>query len=60
MKLAFVTIRLCIVTPIWFYLMYKLLDLVPATELMWFLFWVYMPFSFIMQIIQEGFLKVDE
>lgn len=29
--------------PIWFYLMYQVLVRVQASELMWFLFWVYVP-----------------
>ena len=34
-----VTIQL----PIWMYLLYKLLQAVNASELMWFLYWVYLP-----------------
>ena len=29
--------------PIWFYLLYKILEAVQASELMWFLYWVYLP-----------------
>jgi membrane protein DedA with SNARE-associated domain len=29
--------------PIWFYLVYKILQAVNATELMWFLYWIYVP-----------------
>ena len=32
-----------IVTPIWYYLLYQILARVGASELMWFLFWVYVP-----------------
>ncbi len=40
-------IGLFIVMPIWFYLQYQILQRVQATELMMFLFWVYLPVSFI-------------
>lgn len=36
---------LFITMPIWFYLLYKVLLAVNATELMWFLYWAYVPFS---------------
>lgn len=29
--------------PIWIYLQYKVLVIIGATELMWFLFWIYVP-----------------
>lgn len=37
----------CITLPIWYYLLYKILVAVNASELMFFLFWVYVPFAFI-------------
>jgi hypothetical protein len=43
--------------PIWFYLLYKILQAVNASELMWFLFWIYMPASLIINIlfkVKEG------
>jgi membrane protein DedA with SNARE-associated domain len=40
-----------IVMPIWFYLLYKVLSAVNATELMWFLFWVYIPVGILARII---------
>jgi hypothetical protein len=36
-------IALFVTLPIWFYLLYKILDMVHATELMWFLYWIYVP-----------------
>ncbi len=39
--------------PIWFYLMFKILEAVEATELMWFLFWVYVPVAIVMTIINK-------
>jgi hypothetical protein len=34
-----------ITLPIWFYLLYKILVAVGASDLMWFLYWAYVPFS---------------
>ncbi len=42
-----------VITPIWYYLMYQVLVRVQATELMWFLFWVYVPVSIVVQIISK-------
>jgi hypothetical protein len=42
-----------VVIPIWYYLFYKILCAVQATELMWFLFWVYIPFAVISQILSR-------
>lgn len=39
--------------PIGFYLMYKVLKFVEATELMWFLFWIYVPVTIIISIITK-------
>lgn len=33
--------------PIWFYLLYKILIAVNASDLMWFLYWAYVPASFV-------------
>jgi hypothetical protein len=32
-----------IVAPIWYWLLYRILVAVAATELMWFLYWIYIP-----------------
>ena len=42
----FSLLGICVSLPIWFYLIYQILELVNATELMWFLFWVYVPVTF--------------
>lgn len=34
---------ICVTFPIWFYLLYQILKRVQASELMMFLFWVYVP-----------------
>lgn len=51
--LAIITLLLgvFITLPIWFYLIYKILILVNATELMWFLFWIYLPITTLMTIL---------
>jgi len=46
-----ITIVLLIVMPIWFYLLYQILVRVNASELMFFLFWVYVPTELIATII---------
>ena len=43
MKIAAVLASLSVVMPIWFYLIYQILVRVDASELMFFLFWVYVP-----------------
>lgn len=39
--------------PIWFFLQYKILVMVNATELMWFLFWVYVPFTILAAVLMR-------
>ncbi|MBX3321226.1 MAG: hypothetical protein KF890_15220 [Nitrospira sp.] len=51
---------MCVSLPIWFYLTYQVLDRVEATELMWFLFWVYVPvtiFTAILAVITDEATK---
>lgn len=48
-----------LVLPIAFYLQYKMLTLVPATELMWFLFWIYVPLSFLIHFIANVLCAKD-
>ena len=51
MKVVSALIAVFITMPIWYYLVYQILVRVEASELMWFLFWVYVPFSiFVMTI----------
>ena len=37
--------------PIWYYLVYQILIRVHATELMMFLFWIYVPVTLLVQIL---------
>ena len=38
-------LALFVVVPIWLYLFYCVLSAVDASELMWFLYWIYVPAS---------------
>lgn len=40
-----------VVLPIWYWLMYQVLDRINASELMWFLYWVYVPFGLLANIL---------
>ena len=42
-----------IVMPIWYYLLYKVLQSVNATDVMWLLYWVYVPVAIIVSILQK-------
>lgn len=47
-----------ITTPIWFFLLYKILVLVNASELMFFLFWIYVPLTVFVGVVSR--LAVEE
>ncbi len=49
-------LTLFIVMPIWYFLLYRVLDAVNASELMWFLFWVYVPVN----LLALSLLKLAE
>ena len=42
---------LCVTQPLWFYLLYRILKEIGATELTWFVFWIYVPAAIITRII---------
>lgn len=44
---------LFITLPIWFYLLYKILESVHASELMWFLYYIYLPVCLLLNIVKE-------
>lgn len=52
-KAVFAVFYLLITTPIWYYLMYEVLKRVDASELMWFLFWIYFPLGIIGAVLQQ-------
>lgn len=51
------TVALCVTLPIWFYLIYAILVRVNASDLMWFLFWVYMPTSILVRGLADYSVK---
>lgn len=53
MKIISGLLSIFIVTPIWYYLLYQILKRVGATELMMFLFWVYLPVGIFIQILTK-------
>lgn len=44
-------IALCVTLPIWFFLLYRVLQAVDASELMWFLYWIYLPANVIVSAV---------
>lgn len=60
LKIVTGIISTCITLPIWFYLIYQILKAVNASELMWFLFWVYIPCACIVFVIREFVIKSME
>ena len=57
-KLVVGVVTICITTPIWFYLLYVLLQNAQVDRLVWFLYWMYLPFSILATII--GLFIIDE
>lgn len=45
MKAVIGILSVFIIMPIWFFLLYRILEAVNANELMWFLYYVYVPVS---------------
>ena len=39
--------------PIWYYILYKTLQATNASELTWFLFWIYVPLGFFTAIVAK-------
>lgn len=46
-------LAICVSVPIWFYLLYRVLEAVRADNLMWFLYFVYLPVSLFVQIVAK-------
>lgn len=53
MKIASSIIICCITLPIWYFLLYTLLVAAHVARLVWFLFWVYVPFSMTVDVIDR-------
>ena len=56
MKIITSLISLGVTLPIWYYLLYQILVRVQATELMMFLFWIYLPVSLLTHIL----IKIED
>lgn len=48
-------IALFVTQPIWYYLLYQVLVRVEASDLMWFLYWVYVPVQILASMIAKFF-----
>lgn len=46
-----------IVMPIWYYLLYKLLQNANASDLMWFLYWIYLPAGLFVHLVTSVAVK---
>lgn len=46
--------------PIWFFLLYRVLESVNASELMWFLYWVYLPVTLLANIFASVILRIAD
>jgi hypothetical protein len=44
-------LQICISQPIWYYLLYQILVRVQASDLMFFLFWAYVPVGVLIAIV---------
>ena len=52
-KIIMVLLFLFSTGPIWYYLLYKILQAVNASELMWFLYWIYLPVTIVGTLIAK-------
>ena len=52
-KVVGLILAIGVAMPIWYYLLYQILVRVQATELMWFLYWVYLPVGFITALLAK-------
>jgi len=46
-------LSLCVLLPIWYYLMYQVLVRVSASDVMWLLYWIYLPVGIITSIMTK-------
>lgn len=51
MKTVVAFLSLLVVTPIWFFLMFTILSAIHVDRLVWFLFWVYIPARFLLELL---------
>jgi hypothetical protein len=53
MKAVAAILGLFITMPIWFFLLYRILEAIIASELTWFLYWVYVPVGIIVGVLSK-------
>jgi hypothetical protein len=53
LKIIAMILTVFVTMPIWYFLLYRILTAVGATELMWFLYWVYIPVAIVSMIIAK-------
>lgn len=46
-------LTICISMPMWYWLLYQILKHVGASETMWLVYYIYIPFGFVMMIVNE-------
>ena len=54
-KIVASLIIIFITAPIWFYVLYQVLQAINASELVWFLYWIYLPFSLFASVVMKIF-----
>ncbi len=59
MKVLVGILGLCVTMPIWYYLMYTILKAINASQLTWFLFWVYLPVSIFVLVVTKVLEAID-
>jgi len=52
-KTISVMLQILIIMPIWWFLLITILRAINASELTWFLFWIYVPVSVLVAVIRE-------
>ncbi len=53
MKAVVSLLGLFVTMPIWYYLLYQIMVRVNATELMWFLYWIYLPVALLTHVLTK-------
>ena len=60
MKVIVGLVAIFVVMPIWYYLLYKLLQAANASDLMWFLYLVYLPAAIFVQTLTKIAESIDD
>lgn len=57
MKILAAVLSVLVTLPIWFYLLYQVLVRVNASELMFFLYWIYVPVALVVAAVKQAIQK---